>query len=433
MDPTTPPAKPPRAAGHHPRGIAFRDVVTRDEAASLARRCLGEDARLVEYYLRPYSEEKIGFLGQHLRLVIVSKVSGEVDEKLSLFVKTVPRDLPGQAAYIEEKGCFRKESDFFRDYVPLIAQDDYDDDDDGEEEATSWCPTCYLAKPDVLVFEDLRLRGYANQPRMFELAAMRSAVACLARFHASSLRLEARLGGRPLVETFPRLLEETEFKRSGRSFEWYANAMDLAVRLARERFGHEDEAGLRRAGDTVFDMCRASRDKLNVVSHGDLWSSNLMFDAALRRCRLVDYQLLRYAPLSHDLAQLLYLCSTRDFRRRHEAKMIELYTATLLERLSTRYEGPQPSRDEILRGYEEQRMPACATAVIFHPTVLMSGRDAARIMDEPATYEEYYFRNRLPFVRLIMAGDKEYEARILEDVEELIEMSRRYDNVPKPT
>uniref|UniRef100_A0ABD2XPQ9 Uncharacterized protein n=1 Tax=Trichogramma kaykai TaxID=54128 RepID=A0ABD2XPQ9_9HYME len=54
MDPTTPPTKPPRAAGHHPRGIAFRDVVTRDEAASLARRCLGEDARLVEYYLRPY-------------------------------------------------------------------------------------------------------------------------------------------------------------------------------------------------------------------------------------------------------------------------------------------------------------------------------------------------------------------------------------------
>ncbi|KAL7303867.1 hypothetical protein TKK_0003989 [Trichogramma kaykai] len=48
MDPTTPPTKPPRAAGHHPRGIAFRDVVTRDEAASLARRCLGEDARLVD-------------------------------------------------------------------------------------------------------------------------------------------------------------------------------------------------------------------------------------------------------------------------------------------------------------------------------------------------------------------------------------------------
>ncbi|XP_023314911.1 uncharacterized protein LOC111693711 [Trichogramma pretiosum] len=431
MDPTTPPAKPPRAASHRPRDIAFRDVVTRDEAAWLARRCLGEDARLVEYYLRPYSEEKIGFLGQHLRLVIVAKVSSSgssseaVDEKLSLFVKTVPRDLPGQAAYIEEKGCFRKESDFFRDYVALIGD---------EEEATSWCPTCYLAKPDVLVFEDLRLRGYANQPRMFELAAMKSAVVCLARFHASSLRLEARLGGRPLVDRFPRLLEETEFKRSGRSLEWYANAMDLAVRLARERFGHEDEAGLRRAGDTVFAMCRASRDKLNVVSHGDLWSSNLMFDAGLRHCRLVDYQLLRYAPLGHDLAQLLYLCSTRDFRRRNEAKMIELYTETLLERLSTtRYEGPRPEREDILRCYEEQRMPACATAVIFHPTVLMSGRVAAQIMDEPATYEEYYFRNRLPFVRRIMAGDKEYEARILEDVEELVEMSRRYDDLPKPT
>ncbi|CAB0034754.1 unnamed protein product [Trichogramma brassicae] len=42
LQPTTPPAKPPRAAGHHPRSIAFRDVVTRDEAAWLARRCLGE-------------------------------------------------------------------------------------------------------------------------------------------------------------------------------------------------------------------------------------------------------------------------------------------------------------------------------------------------------------------------------------------------------
>lgn len=151
-------------------------------------------------------------------------------------------------------------------------------------------------------------------------------------------------------------------------------------------------------------------------------------------CNLVDFQLVRYAPLAHDLMQVIYLCSTRQFRARHELRVIEHYYATLKETLIiSRFRGVIPSYEEVLQGAEEQRLPALVTAMIFHPTVLMDGKTAARIMDDPVTYEAYYFRDRRPFVKEIMAADAEYEGWIKETVRELAEMSAVADSLPRPS
>ena len=183
-DSQIPPAKPPRI---HAKDI-FKNIVNREEVEYLAKRSLSHEVEVVEYHLRPYSEEKIGFLGSHLCLIIVTRLPGYVEcERLSFFVKTVPYDVPSQAAYVEEKGCFRKESDFFRILVPLMLEDGCKDE--------SWTPDCYLAKLNVLVFEDMKYKGFANRSRMFDERTMKSAVECIARFHACSLVLEEKLNG----------------------------------------------------------------------------------------------------------------------------------------------------------------------------------------------------------------------------------------------
>lgn len=168
---------------HPPRpNEAFKNLLTREEVQNLAKLVASSpSAKLVDYCLRPYSEEKIGFLASHLCLVL------EYDnfEKQSLFIKTVPFDAPTQAAYIEEKGCFRKESDFLRLLMPLMTEGWILD---------AWSPNCYLVKENTLVFEDMNSRGFANKSRFFDLPTMKSAAACIARFHAGSLLAEERIG-----------------------------------------------------------------------------------------------------------------------------------------------------------------------------------------------------------------------------------------------
>ena len=159
----------------------------------------------------------------------------------------------------------------------------------------------------------------------------------------------------------------------------------------------------------------------------------MIFDDA-GHCVLVDFQLIRYAPLAHDLMQMLYLATTREFRKKHERQIIEFYYATLKETLTANgYVGSAPSFEEVLQGAEEQRLPALVTAAIFHPTVLMDGKTAAIIMDSPATYESYYFHDRRPFVYDIMAKDPEYKIRIEEIVTEFAEVSLIFDSIPQPT
>lgn len=234
-----------------------------------------------------------------------------------------------------------------------------------------------------------------------------------------------------MKDAFPAILEDTQYKRTGSSYIWYSVAINLAVALADEL--GLDSSNIRRASERVFDTSAPSKTKRNVVSHGDIWSSNMVFDGN-DRCYLVDFQLTRYSPLAHDLMQLLYLCTSREFRQKHERRMIEYYYQVLIETLELNdFKGDMISFEEVLQGAEEQRLPAVVVAMIFHPTVLMNGKTAATIMNDTDTYESYFFKDRKPFVDKIMAEEPDYREKIIEDVKELVDISMIADSLPIPT
>ncbi|OXU17322.1 hypothetical protein TSAR_014330 [Trichomalopsis sarcophagae] len=59
-----------------------------------------------------------------------------------------------------------------------------------------------------------------------------------------------------------------------------------------------------------YRKMRVSTGECNVICHGDLWRSNIMLrdePSSSISCRLVDYQMLRYASPSCDVAMLLYV------------------------------------------------------------------------------------------------------------------------------
>ncbi|XP_058792973.1 uncharacterized protein LOC131665237 [Phymastichus coffea] len=401
----------------------FHDLITYDEVKNLVKRAVSLDAKLVNYHLRHYSEEKIGFLGSHLCLVVNYRRCGHHENEMrSFFLKTLPFDVPSQAAYIQEAGYFQKETECFRLLIPLMINN---------YKGKSWAPKCYIIKDYVLVFEDLKINGFSNQSRIFNEKTVKAALACIARFHASSLLTEEHTQGKSLKDLFPTLLKESQFKRIGLSYTWYSVAINLAVAIADEL--GLDSSNIRQASERIFDIGEPSQTKRNVVSHGDLWSNNMVFDDN-GRCNLVDFQLIRYSPLAHDVMQLLYLCTSKEFRRKNERRMIEYYYGILTDTLRlNNFKGNMISLEEVVQGAEEQRFAALVTAVIFHPTVLMDGKTAGNIMNDTAAYESYYFKNRKPFVDEIMANNDDYRDRLIEDVNELVELSLKVDNLPRPT
>lgn len=230
-----------------------------------------------------------------------------------------------------------------------------------------------------------------------------------------------------MADTFPDILKESEFDRaSERGYTLFTVAMDLAVAIA-NKLGL-DSTNLRRAGERVFDIVIASKTTRNVVSHGDLCSRNMMFDRN-NHCRLLDFQLIRYSPLAQDVMLFLYLSTWRELRRQHERKLIEYYYGVLRETLANNcFKGQVPRLGEVLQSAEEQKLPTLVVAVMFHPAQLMAGK-AANVLDDSQNYEEYYFKDRRPFVFKHMAENEEYSRKLEETVTEFVEMSMIIDEL----
>lgn len=94
----------------------------------------------------------------------------------------MPYDCKKQADFMRNEGIFVKESNFFRDIVPLLEKHCKTD---------KWHPTCYVAKEDAMIMEDLRVQGYRVLDKTFDdTKALKSVLVSLARLHSCSIITE---------------------------------------------------------------------------------------------------------------------------------------------------------------------------------------------------------------------------------------------------
>lgn len=393
-----------------------------EEVKEVVKEALSDEADLIKYAIRPYSNGKLGYLGSHYRLDVTATRKKET-VVLSFFFKTIPYEMSNQAEYVLKKGVFKKESKFYNVIMPLLSE---------EYRGESWAPRCYKVKNDSIVFEELSGKGYSMRDKLFDKTLVRAGLSTIARLHAASLLAETRLG-KSFDQLYPDIFVEAAFVHEGMPREWFESGIDVAAAVAK-RLGHNPEL-IRSTCEQVYHATKPSRTKANVISHGDLWANNLLFNNDMPpKCLLVDFQQLRYSPLAHDVAQFLYLCTDRSFRETWENTMLHHYYDTLLETLNIHGIHTQtPSWSELTEGMEEQRLGAVITAVTFFPTVLMDENLSAQVMSTPTSYFEYYFRDRKEFVLSNMEKNPVYKRRISETVTELAELASRLDQLPKPS
>lgn len=320
----------------------------------------------------------------------------------------------------QESRTFEKETTFFSKITPLMTNG---------STGPSWHPRCYLLKDNALVFEDLGLKGFTNRDKLFNEELIRSGIRALANLHGSSIIAEDNMG-KTFQDVFPEDLRDVAFVKTKRRSQWFNSGVDVAIRIA-EDMGL-DSSKLRATFAGISKAMKSSTTKVNVINHGDMWGNNLLFNEdSPPVCKLVDFQLFRYLPVGHDLAQFFYLCASRRLRDVRKRELLTFYHRELVKIVG---EGSRtPDLDEVMRGYEEQRIAACCTAALFFPTVLLDGATGAQIMDNTESYVEFCFVDRREIVLEIMKQDAGYGERIRETIRELVDMSLRADEFPEPS
>ncbi|XP_014204901.1 uncharacterized protein LOC106636870 [Copidosoma floridanum] len=373
-----------------------------------------EEAKVIGFELKPFSSETLGYLGRHEMLRVEARELHDKDKdapstrSLTFFVKS---KVAGANEF--DDAIFRDESKFYEDVVPKLLE---------AYRSELWAARCHLVKEGggLLVLEDLRAGGYEATNRPLRTIELRSAIASLARFHATSILLEARLG-KPLDQAYPGFFGEKVFVNDGGwSWKWLVTGMEVAEDVAREL--GLDASSVPAAYEWTIEKVLPEKHRgRNVLVHCDLWYNNLMFSESGSRCRLVDFQMTTYASYAVDLAQIVYLNTGVEARRRTEAQLIGLYHRVLVETLSEHgYAGKPISLDEVARDFEDKRIYGSVVAVQFLPIVLW-GKEMAEKYASPDTGAYHMYTSRVELVRSAMQRDRHYRRRIEEVVRDLVE------------
>lgn len=396
------------------------DHISLDEVSSICGKLFpSSNVKILNYHLKPFSEESFGYLSIHDQLTVEildpeeSLFSKSKKRKISLtfFVKRI---LPSPTAC--QKLFFEEESKFFRDVVPRLL-----------DNFTSefWTAECYLAKKNVIVMEDLRVRGFQMPSVHLSDNQLILSMASLARYHASSMLLEDKLR-KPLNQVYPGHFEEKLLNVEVSDVKWLITGMETVEAVA--RFVCLEPKYCWSAYKQSLNKVKPVPGQRNVLSHGDTWCNNLMFrdeEGETSTCRLVDFQMVAYRFYAVDLVQLIYLNVDRENRGRLENDLIQVYREVLNECLRSHdYGGSLVSLKELIGDIEETRVVGMILAALIFPIALLNGKLKEEYTKDPEQLRCYMYVNRKDFVLSAFKKSDAYREKIVGIVKELTDFMK---------
>lgn len=385
------------------------NVLTKEDVKCVIAKSLGPKVKIHKYYIEKYSDKNLGLMGAHRNLVVeVSRDGSKDKETHTYFYKTLPYDMKGQAKFLEDSGLFRREASFFNQIMPELMKNSAD---------KSWAPQCFLARDDVVVFENLKLKNYTLRGRFLDVPSIKAALTSLAKLHGASMLAEKHLG-LTFITIFPEKMYEILFTLDGPFHEWYRSAIVIATKVA-EKLGLNHEV-VPKVCNMILEKVTPSKTRRNVINHGDTWSNNLMFNGS--KCAMVDYQTIRYAPPMVDVAQAIYFNAKKEIRDKFEKQFLECYHETLSDVLHTG--GMEsPSFQDIMEEYQEMKVVGMVSISMYFPVNKVSEERMEEVLKSSEGFEDLFCRDRLSTVLEVMEKDEEYRELIFSVVRELVEMS----------
>lgn len=415
--------------------LAGHEVLSRIECELVVSRRLGSrDFEFLGVKLTKLGGDGLGFLSEQYAVdVRIRTADGSLSE-LRFFAKTLPRQSRLREDFISAYGCFEREVAFYSTVAPLLKSALRQN---GSKQR--YIPECYFTTKDTLVFEDLT----AGDFRSLEPAQALDYEHCslvlknLAALHAASILHEEGVikaeGKIYRISCAVDLADKTTatVEIDGKARNWFDSCVRTVEPLLELLPQYEGACDVIRAKlprmRAVAERLLAPSDSVrNVVCHGDLWTTNLLFRyeaGSPAQVRFVDFQMARYLPPSTDIMVFLYLSTRRDFRRQWESRLLDEYYEALERELwhgGVEAERVMPRR-QFLDSCAEARDLGRAMAAAYCPTVLMPAEHTDRMLRTRDDFERILLVDRGQEVRECFLRYPDYRDRVTEVVQELVD------------
>lgn len=202
---------------------------------------------------------------------------------------------------------------------------------------------------EVLVFEDLALRGFRNIDRRerLDLVQAKMVMEKLAKMHAATVILEERKPG------FFSHFNMGIFNRKVTAFlDFFLTHLDICIEEVSKWDNYKQyqpkllqiRNELNERASEVYDP---SKNFMNVLIHGDLWTNNIMFTFDDKKqandLLFVDLQFSTWTSPAVDILYFAHNSLKEDIRQTKLAEIIQHYhthLSTLLKKLNTKKKIP---------------------------------------------------------------------------------------------
>lgn len=415
--------------------LAGHEVLSRIECELVVSRRLGSrDFELLGVKLTKLGGDGLGFMSEQYAVdVRIRTADGNLSD-LRFFAKTLPRLSRLREDFITAYGCFEREVAFYSTVAPLLKN--ALQQNGGKQR---YIPECYFTTKDTLVFEDLTAGDFRSlepgQALDYEHCSL--VLKNLAALHAASILHEEGVvkaeGKIYRISCAVDLADKTTatVEIDGKARNWFDSCVRTVEPLLELLPQYEGSCDVIRA---KLPRMRAVAERLlapsdaarNVVCHGDLWTSNLLFRyeaGSPAQVRFVDFQMARYLPPSTDVMVFLYLSTRRDFRRQCESRLLEEYYEALERELwhgGVEAERVLPRR-QFVDSCQEARDLGRAMAAAYCPTVLMPAEHTDRMLRTRDDFERILLVDRGQEVRECFLRYPDYRDRVTEVVQEFVD------------
>ncbi|XP_075228503.1 uncharacterized protein LOC142328597 isoform X2 [Lycorma delicatula] len=273
---------------------------------------------IISFNAEPAAAKGEHYLSTLLRVVVNFRRQGKnSDEQTKIIVKTYPEGI--LCNFSKESLTLYKELISYHDILPRIS----------EISGKSFTPLRLGSfKKEVLVLEDLKLKGYqmANRIDKLDFEHCKAAIKILAELHAASVLTHEKY-----PNLFDKINNETLFTDNNfynRSF--HINGFKIMGKEF-ESIPHlkKYSAKLQNAGERMWNILKEEvkpkDDEINVFIHGDFWTTNILYnyddENHINDVKLIDFQFCRWGSPAMDL-HMFFNTSVRNRGDIQELKTI---------------------------------------------------------------------------------------------------------------
>lgn len=348
----------------------------------------------------------------------------------SFFVKCFPHDEFG-VKYAQDLSIYRKERKLYEQLIPRLQDVGMGHD--------PWAPRCYHTKEDtVIILQNLQAEGFVKcrlSSSVLNFEHLSIALKTLARLHASSIAVEERTRSE-IPKLYPHLLEENAYPEESSSGYRQAGVRVMTktiLELVKLLPGYDDwdinetlEA-FPEVINRIYDLVKPSEKYRNVFTQADLWASNILFkyegDEPVDS-RLVDFQFSRYAPPAFEIATLLTVSNTREFREKHEKELLDIYYAALDAELSLYGFVTEDliNRDDFLQSYEDYRVVGLIESLLFNQIIFLPIDFWTEMTLSSEKFEDFLLNRHTEICLEAYENNEFYRKKITELLQETIDL-----------